>query len=63
MQIAHDSWYIITHNISNILFFLANSVDDFAAMAENQLYKKQYYNDFIARAFDGMANDLSYGKN
>ena len=31
-------------------------------MAEEQIYKKQYYNDFISRLYSAMSGDLSYGK-
>ena len=39
-----------------------NSDDDFAATASKQIYKKQYYNDFISRMYDLMGDDLSYGE-
>ena len=52
----------IWHVFLTSRFVAGNTDSDFSAMAQKEIYKKQYYNDFISRYYDLMGGDLSYGK-
>ena len=44
------------------VFLTGNTDSDFSAFAQDEIYKRQYYNDFISRMYDSMQGNMAYGK-